>query len=100
MELGHFGRLIMHAKYFRLFTWKGYEDKDLTTVDDLHYLNVQGDKGNAALFVINPIIEIDLRAQWSFNISGSYFYRKTRYKSHDDITAKTFELKAGLTCHF
>ncbi len=79
----------MHAKYFRLFTWKGYEDKDLTTVDDLHYLNVQGDKGNAALFVINPIIEIDLRAQWSLNISGSYFYRKTRYKSHEDITAKT-----------
>ena len=100
MELGHFGRLIMHAKYFRLFTWKGYEDIDLTKIDDLHYLNVQGDKGNAALFVINPIIEIDLKHQWSLNISGSYFYRKTRYKSHDDITAKTFELKTGLTCHF
>ncbi len=93
-------RLILHAKYFRIFTWKGYEDKDLSKIDDLHYLNVQGDRGNAALFVISPILEVDIKEPWSLNFSGSYFYRKTRYKSYDDVTAKTFELKAGLTCHF
>ena len=100
MELGHFGRLIMHAKYFHLFTWKGYEGKDLSQIDDLLYLNVQGDRGNAALLVVNPIVEVDLNHQWSLNFSGSYFYRKTHYKSHTDVIAKTYELKTSLTCHF
>ena len=100
MELGHFGRLIMHAKYFHLFTWKGYEGKDLSQIDDLLYLNVQGDRGNAALLVVNPIVEVDLNHQWSLNFSGSYFYRKTHYKSHSDVIAKTYELKTSLTCHF
>jgi len=32
------------------------------------------------------------------NISSSYLYiPKKRYKNHEDITAKTFDLKAGLT---
>lgn len=93
-------RLILHAKYFNIFTWKGYESRDLSKIDDLHYLNVQGDKGNAALLVVNPIIEVDLKGPWCLNFSGSYFYRKTHYKSYDDIIARTFEAKVGLTCHF
>ncbi len=104
IEFGKFGRLIMHAKYFHLFTWKGYEDKDLTDyangTEDLRYLNVQGDKGNARLLVINPIIEVNLHKQWSLNFSGSYFFRNTHYKYHDNVKAKTFEVKAGLTYHF
>ncbi|MCR4582282.1 MAG: DUF3943 domain-containing protein [Prevotella sp.] len=104
LEFGRFGRLIMHAKYFRLFTWKGYEDKDLAGyadgTKDLHYLNVQGDRGNAQLLVINPIVEVNLYRQWSLNLAGSYFYRHTRYKYHDNVRAKTFEVKVGLTCHF
>lgn len=104
LEFGHFGRLIMHAKYFRLFTWKGYENKNLTGyangTEDLHYLNVQGDKGNAQLLVINPIIQVHLHKQWSMNFSASYFYRNTHYHYHDNVKAKTFEVKVGLTSHF
>ena len=92
-------RLILHAKYFNIFTWKGYEDKDLSKIEDLHYLNVQGDKGNASLFVVNPIIEVDLKGPWCLNLSGSYFYRHTHYKAYDNVTARTFEAKVGLTCH-
>ena len=29
LDFGKFGRFILNAKYFRLYTWKGYEDKDL-----------------------------------------------------------------------
>lgn len=27
MELRHFGRFILDAQYYRIFTWKGYQDK-------------------------------------------------------------------------
>lgn len=99
LEISSFGRLVLHAKYFRLFTWKGYETKDLNNIGDLHYLNVQGDRGNASLLVVNPIIEIDLKKRWSLHLSGSYFLRSTQYKYYTDITAKTFETKLGLTWH-
>lgn len=99
IEFAGFGRLILHAKYFRIFTWKGYESKDLASIEDPHYLNVQGDRGNAALFVVNPIVEIDLKKNWSLNFSSSYFIRDTHYKYHDNVSAKTFETKIGLTCH-
>ena len=45
IEFGKFGRFMLNAKYFRIYTWKGYEDKDLQAfadgTKDLHYLNVQ-----------------------------------------------------------
>ncbi len=72
---------------------------------------MQGDRGNARLLVINPSIEIDLGKNWGFNLNTSYFWRKTRYKYRYDydtksfvrdshhVTARTFEIKAGLTYH-
>ena len=112
LDFGNFGRFILNAKYFRLWTWKGYEDKDLQPyVDgtaDLHYLNVQGDNSNAALLVVNPVVEMHLARQWSITLSGSYFARRTHYNYYYDkdfilrqnstVHANTFETKIGLTC--
>ena len=112
LDFGKYGRIILNAKYFRLLTWKGYEDRNLQDyVDgsrDLHYLNVQGDNSNAALLVINPVIEIHLARQWSLNFSGSYYGRRTHYNYYYDkdlillenstVRARTFETKIGLTC--
>ena len=112
LDFGRYGRIILNAKYFRLWTWKGYEDKDLQPyVDgtaDLHYLNVQGDNSNAALLVINPVIEMHLSRQWSLNLSGAYYARRTHYNYYYDkdlilrqnstVHANTFETKIGLTC--
>ena len=112
LDFGKYGRIILNAKYFRLWTWKGYEDRNLQDyVDgsrDLHYLNVQGDNSNAALLVINPVIEIHLARQWSLNFSGSYYGRRTHYNYYYDkdlilrenstVRARTFETKIGLTC--
>jgi hypothetical protein len=112
LDFGRFGRFILNAKYFRIYTWKGYEKKNLQPyVDgtaDLHYLNVQGDNSNAALLVINPVMEFHLARQWSLNISGSYFMRRTHYNYYYDkdvilrenstVRANTFETKIGLTC--
>ena len=103
LQLKNFGRFTTNVSFFHLFTWKGYEDKDLTPYQngtaDLHYLNVQGDRGNARLLVINPLIEIDLGKNWAAAINGSFFLRKTHYKYHSDVKARTFELRAGLTYH-
>jgi hypothetical protein len=111
LDFGRYGRIVLNAKYFRIWTWKGYEDKDLQPyVDgtaDLHYLNVQGDNSNAALLVINPVIEMHVAKQWSITLSGSYFGRRTHYNYYYDrdlilhknntVHARTFETKIGLT---
>ena len=102
IEFGKFGRFMLNAKYFRIYTWKGYEDKDLQAfadgTKDLHYLNVQGDRSNAMLLVVNPVMEIHLARQWSVTLSGAYYSRRTFYKYHDMVKANTFETKLGLTC--
>lgn len=102
IEFGKFGRFMLNAKYFRIYTWKGYEDKDLQAfadgTKDLHYLNVQGDRSNAMLLVVNPVMEMHLAKQWSVTLSGAYYSRRTFYKYHDMVKADTFETKLGLTC--
>ena len=102
LDFGHFGRFVLNAKYFRIYTWKGYEDKDLQAyadgTEDLHYLNVQGDRSNAALLVINPVMEMHLAKQWSITFSGAYYFRRTFYKYYDKVHANTFETKIGITC--
>ena len=112
LDFGKFGRFVLNAKYFHLYTWKGYEDRDLQAyVDgtkDLRYLSVQGDNSNAALLVVNPVMEIHLARQWSVNVSAAYYARRTHYNYYYDkdlvlrqnstVHARTFETKIGLTC--
>lgn len=98
MELRNFGRFIMHANYYRLFTWKGVEGRQVEGVNPL-FLNVQGNKGNAELVEFNPIWEFDFSRSMSVVLGGSYFIRHSRYSAHADVQVNTFELKAGLTCH-
>ena len=98
MALRNFGRFIIHANYYRLFTWKGYEGKDLATTDPL-YLNAQGDKSNAELIEMTPMWEFDLRGRLSIGWSASYFIRHTRYAYHANVSARTFETRIGLTWH-
>lgn len=102
LDFGRFGRFVLNAKYFRIYTWKGYEDKDLQGyadgTKDLHYLNVQGDRSNAALLVVNPVMEVHLARQWSFTLSGTYYSRRTFYKYYPTVHANTFETKVGITC--
>ena len=102
MELRHFGRFILNAHYYRIFTWKGYDsgtDFANLTHEDMLRLNAQGDKGNAALLVINPITELDIARNWSIVFSSSYYARRTHYKYYNDVQANTFEIRLGATVH-
>ena len=98
MDFRGIGRFIIHANYFRIFTWKGYEGKDLEHTDPL-YLNAQGDKSNAELIELAPMWEFDLRGPLSVTWGASYFIRKTRYAYHDNVDARTFETRLGITWH-
>ena len=102
LELRHFGRFILNAHYYRIYTWKGYDpDTDLSslTEDEMLHLNSQGDKGNAGLLVINPITVFDIAKNWSIELSGSYYSRRTHYKYYEDVKANTFEVRLGFAVH-
>lgn len=96
MEFPRMGRFVINFDYYRIFTWKGYEQRNLATVDPL-YLNAQGDRGYAALLVLNPAFNINLTQGLGLEFSGAFFARKTHYSHHHDVRARTFEVKLGLS---
>lgn len=95
LEFGNIGSFHIGADYYRIFTWKGYENKDLDNTDPL-YLNAQGDKGNASLFVLNARIALALVKHLSLDMNVSNYWRNTYYKYHEDVKSKTFDVSIGL----
>lgn len=89
------GAFTLLVDYYRIYTWKGYEDKDLATTDPL-YLNAQGDKSNAELVVVNPQFLFHLKHNWGIELSASYYARRTRYKYHPNVGTQTYEVRAAL----
>lgn len=99
MEFGRTGRFTLLADYYRIYTWKGYEEKDLAATDPL-YLNAQGDKGNAQLLVISPAMRFMVGGHIGIDVSASYYWRRTHYAYHDDISARTFTAQMGVAYVF
>ena len=99
MEFGKVATFQIGADYYRIFTWKGYEGKDLATTDPL-YLNAQGDKGNASLLVLNARFSLALSNRLNLDFNVSNYWRDTHYSYHDDVTSKTFDMSLGLQYKF
>lgn len=99
MEFGKVATFQIGADYYRIFTWKGYEGKDLATTDPL-YLNAQGDKGNASLLVLNARFGLALSNRLNLDFNVSNYWRDTHYSYHDDVTSKTFDMSLGLLYKF
>lgn len=99
MEFGKVATFQIGADYYRIFTWKGYEGKDLATTDPL-YLNAQGDKGNASLLVLNARFNLALSNRLNLDFNVSNYWRDTHYSYHDDVTSKTFDMSLGLQYKF
>lgn len=95
MEFGKVGSFRFAADYYRIFTWKGYEGKDLEHMDPL-YLNAQGDKGNASLLVLDAKFLLALSNRISLDFSGSHYWRDTHYKYHTDVKSRTFDVRIGV----
>lgn len=99
MEFGKVATFQIGADYYRIFTWKGYEGKDLATTDPL-YLNAQGDKGNASLLVLNARFGLALSNRLNLDFNVSNYWRDTHYSYHDDVTSKTFDMSLELQYKF
>ena len=95
LDFGKYGRCNLNVEHYRIFTWKGYEHKDLTTINPL-YLNAQGDKGNVMLTIINPSLLISLNSHLKMDLGISYYMRYTHYSYHDAFNSRTFDTKIGL----
>jgi len=95
MEFGKYGFLAIGADYYRIFTWKGYDDADLEAVDPI-YLNAQGDKSNAALLVVSARMQWRLTDRVAIDCAVSRYLRHTDYYRHDNITSRTYDVRLGL----
>lgn len=99
LDFEKYGLFALNVSLYQIFSWKGYDLDKLETTNPL-YLNAQGDKGNALLAIVNPIIELNLNSKFKVNLEMSYYLRKTHYACHDDIESKTFETRIGLLYQF
>lgn len=91
-RLGAFSVLV---DYYRIYTWKGYERKDLSHFNPL-FLNAQGDQSNAQLLVVRPRFLFQLKNNFGVDLTGSFFVRSTHYKYYANVQTNTFEVRAGL----
>lgn len=89
------GFFALNFDYYRIFTWKGIENIDTSDREPLYY-NVQGDKSNAELVVLNPVFFFNVSRHCGVELATNYYLRHTRYVYHDDVRANTFDFKVGV----
>ena len=99
LDFGRYGLFALNVHLYNIYTWKGYENKDVSTINPI-YLNAQGDKGNVILTVVNPVIELNLNQNWKVGMEFSYFARQTYYSYHPNVHFETFESRLGLIYQF
>ena len=102
MQFRRYARFSLGADFYKIWTWKGYdasqlEGRDLEHDTSLEYTNAQGDVGNASLFVLTPRLQVNLSRHLLIDLSGSYYYRRTYYRDHPNVSVHTFEARAGVS---
>ena len=99
MDIKKVGYMNIDANYFHIFTWKGYDRSEWVGKEgfELDYTNAQGDPGNTRMMAFNANFGLYLSQNLSLDLRGSYFWRHAHYRDFEDVDAKTFELRAGLT---
>ncbi len=92
------GEMRLKAYFMHLFTWRGYEPRDLSNLvfDDSNYLNVLGDKSDARVFSVTMQLMANLTRRCGLFVGASYFSRHTHYKFHPWRHTESCELRAGL----
>ncbi len=101
IDFAKYGNFELSLQHYRIFTWKGYEGKDLENIDPL-YLNAQGDKGNVQLTIINPMMNVNLNSRIKINFGLYYYLRHSKYSyyKYEDVSYETFETRLGLRYSF
>lgn len=89
----------LDARFMHLFTWKGYEHKDLSTIDPQH-LNAQGDRSNARVFSVALKANAHITEALALSVGATYTTRHTHYHCFPDRHADCYECRAALSWHF
>ena len=98
---GRTGTLQLRAGYMHLYTWRGYEPRDLSTLTfDTNYLNVLGDRSNARLLSLSLRAGINVTRSLQATLGMAYYHRNTHYKYHPNHHAESYETRATLSWHF
>lgn len=93
-SVGHRFSFSLDARFFRMYSWRGYEDVPAGTPYDT--FSAQGERNQSSLWVLRPMLKIPVWRQWGLHLSGAYYHRDTHYTYRNDVTARTYEVRLGL----
>jgi hypothetical protein len=96
MHLGQRIGFYYDFEHYHIFTWKGYEKKDVAHIDP-NYLNVQGATGNAWMHVARLRSTIGVLKYFGISAEVAWYWRHSHYKYFDDIHSRTFEFHLMLS---
>lgn len=98
LKYGPAAMLQLDASYTHLYTWKGYEPANISSLptDDANDLNVLGDRSQTRLLKVGVQLHAPLAKHLGISLGGTYFSRRTHYRYHPDRHVESYELKAGL----
>lgn len=96
LEFKNYARFDLNADFLHIFTWKGYEHRNLATTNLLR-LNAQGDRSSARLFVVRPNLYLRLNKELDSHLSLAGYFRRTHYRYHADVSSQTFVTRLGIT---
>lgn len=99
LSLGRIASVGFHADYLRLFSWKGYEDRDYSHTEPL-CRDAQGETSNAEVLILNPSLRVHAYKSLYLHATSTFFVRKSRYSYYDDVHRNIVELQIGLSCLF
>ena len=90
---------LAHA-FYRLYTWKGYDQgTDLKYVDQ-NTINVQGDTSQSSVHFTSMRFNVKLVKNIHLTMTLLNVLRNTNYKYHDNVRANTFDVSIMLSYRF
>lgn len=93
-SVGHRFSFSLDARFFRMYSWRGYEDVPADTPYET--FSAQGERNQSSVWMLRPMLKIPVWRQWGLHLSGAYYHRDTHYTYRNDATARTYEVRLGL----
>lgn len=91
-------KLNLDVHDYWLYTWDGI--KPGSEIQEKDMFSIQGDKGNASYYIINPGIEIFIFKPVSFYVDMIFHLRKNRYAYYDFSTQQSTEFSGSVLYNF
>ncbi|MEL7599788.1 MAG: DUF3943 domain-containing protein [Proteiniphilum sp.] len=89
----------LFAENYMLFSWKGVDDYDMLknlTIDEIDFLNVQGDKSSVRLYLLELNMKYRLNENAHLIFQARHFTQNTVYKHFPKVNHHSNELFFGI----